>query len=190
MSGKNVHSSKFSEEQGAETVDLDVRDAVDEEFEADVVTDAFEGRPSVRQVIQAKVDTNHPDAQVRGLTLEAEERLEAREAEITRTHQRYDRYQGSDREARTQRVARAGSCERRRAFGKRAASVSPWADPDREDPRAQLEREQLGEVNREAARLAGELPGWSRAAISRLVAQRVVDGVDIVHAVMAVFEAL
>jgi len=48
----------------------------------------------------------------------------------------------------------------------------------------------LGEVNREAARLAGELPGWSRAAISRLVAQRVVDGEDIVHAVMAVFEAL
>jgi len=190
MSSNNVHSSKFSEAQGAETVDLDVRDAVDEEFEADVVIDTFEGRPSVRQVIQAKVDTNHPDAQRTGLTLEAEERLEAREAEITRTHQRQDRYQESDREARTQAVAERGSVERRKAFAKRAGSVNPWADPDREDPRAQLGREQLGEVNREAARLAGELPGWSRAAISRLVAQRVVDGVDMMEAVLTVFEAL
>jgi hypothetical protein len=190
MSSNNVHSSKFSEEQGAETVDLDVRADVDEaEFEADVVTDTFEGRPSVRQEIQAKVDTNHPDAQTTGLTLEAEERLAAREAEIKRTQQRYDRYQESDREARTQTVAERGSVERRDAFAKRAGSVDPWADPDREDPRAQLAREQLGEVNREAARLAGELPGWSRAAISRLVAQRVVEGVDMMEAVLTVFEA-
>lgn len=190
MSGKNVHSSKFSEAQGAETVDLDVRDAVNGEFEADVVTETFEGRPSVRQEIHAKVDTNHPDAQRTGLTLEAEERLAAREAEIRRTHQRYDRRQESDREARTQRVAERGSVERREAFARKAASVDPWADPDRVDPRAQLERAQLGEVNREAARLAGELPGWSRAAISRLVAQRVVEGVDMMEAVLMVFEAL
>ncbi|MFC6974783.1 DNA-binding protein [Halomicroarcula sp. GCM10025709] len=191
MSGKNVHSGKFSEEQGAKTVDLDVQaDVVETEFEADVVTDTFEGRPSVRQEIQAKVDTNHPDAQTTGLTLEAEERLAAREAEIRRTHQRYDRGQESDREARTRRVAQRGSAERRDAFAKRAGSVNPWADPDREDPRAQLERAQLGEVNREAARVAGELPGWSRAAISRLVAQRVVEGVDMMEAVLTIFEVL
>jgi hypothetical protein len=191
MSGKNLHSSKFSEAQGAETIDIDGRaDAVDEEFEADVVTDTFEGRPSVRQEIHAKVDSNHPDAQRTGLTLEAEERLAAREAEIRRTHQRYDREQKSDREARTMKAARAGSCKRRRIFEKRTGSVDPWADPDREDPRVHLEQAQLGEVNREATRLAGKLPGYSRAAISRLVAQQVVEGVGIMEAVLTVFEAL
>jgi len=191
MSSNNVHSSKFSEEQDAETVDIDVRaDAVAEEFEEDVVTDECERRPSVRQEIHAKVDTNHPDAQVTGLTLEAEERLEAREVEIRRTHQRYDRHQESGREARSRTVVETMSVERREAFARRAASVDPWADPDREDPRAQLERAQLGKVNREAARLAGELPGWSRAAISRLVAARLVEGEDVIQAVMAVFEAL
>jgi ssDNA-binding replication factor A large subunit len=45
-------------------------------------------------------------------------------------------------------------------------------------------------VNREAARLAGELDGWSRAAISRRLAERIVDGAGVMSAVVGVFEEL
>jgi len=51
--------------------------------------------------------------------------------------------------------------------------VEPWADPERDDPRVELEREQLADVNREAKRLAERLEGWSRAAVSRRLAERV-----------------
>ena len=145
-------------------------------------------RPSVEQEIQGKVDTNHPE--VRGLTLEAEERLEAREGELERTRVRMDDRQNSDREARTRQVAGRGSVDRRCEFERRAASVYPWCDPDREDARIELSRAELGTVNREAARLAGKLEGWSRASISRLVAEQVVDGAEIESAVFEVFDEL
>ena len=147
-------------------------------------------RPTVEMEIQAKVDTNHPDAKRYGLTLEAEERLEAREWEIERTAERFDRRSGSDREARTRAVVRAASIEQRRVFEERAAAVDPWQDPERVDAREQLSRTELGMVNKEATRLAGMLPGWSRAAISRRLAERVVDGVSATAAVVGVFEEL
>jgi hypothetical protein len=80
---------------------------------------------SVEQEIQGKVDTNHHEAAGRGLTLVAEEKLEAREEELRRTKVRWDRRQESDREARTRDVAERGSRERgrngksRECWGKR-----------------------------------------------------------------------
>jgi len=145
-----------------------------------------EQRASVEQEIQAKVDRNHPDT--KGLTLEAEERMRAREEEIGRTRTRYDSRQDSDREARTRRRAREGSKERRRDFQKRAAAVDPWADPERADPREELEREQLADVNREAKRLAERLEGWSRAAVSKCLAERVAEGASLWSAAVGVFE--
>jgi len=45
-------------------------------------------------------------------------------------------------------------------------------------------------VNTEADRLATRLDGWSRAAVSRRLAEAVVDGTDMTSAVVRVFEEL
>lgn len=155
-----------------------------------VIEEPPELRPSVEQEIQARVDTNHPDATPGGLTLAAEERLAAREWELERTRVRFDRRASSDREARSRRVAERVSSERRHEIEARAASVDPWADPDGDDPRVRLAREELAAVNREAARLAERLAGWTRAAISRRLAERVVEGAGVMGAVVGVYEEL
>ncbi|MFC7114671.1 hypothetical protein ACFQH2_06465 [Natronoarchaeum sp. GCM10025703] len=59
-----------------------------------------------------------------------------------------------------------------------------------DDPRARLRREQLGMVNEQVGRLEAKLDGWSRAAISRRLAERVVDGSDVLSGVVGVFEEL
>ena len=147
-------------------------------------------RPTVEMEIQAKVDSNHPDGRMAGLTLEAEERVAAREWEIERTAERFDRRPDSGREARTRTVVRKASVEKRRVFEERAAAVDSWEDPERADAREQVSRAELGWINQEATRLSGMLPGWSRAAVSRRLAERVVDGVSKTAAVVGVFEAL
>jgi len=48
----------------------------------------------------------------------------------------------------------------------------------------------LGIVNRESARLAERLGGWSRAAVSRLVAERTVETGDVTKAVLTTEETL
>lgn len=161
---------------------------VPSENERAVASEAVELRPSVEQETQATVDTSHPN--VMGLTLAEEERLQARELEIERTRRRWDRRPDSNREARCRVAAAAGSAERRRAFERRAASVEPWADPERPDARSQLAPDELATVNREAERLASKLDGFSRAAISRRLARRVVDGQDIAAAVVGTMETL
>src|SRR6056297_1428122 len=104
--------------------ELSVAQAVEQDEERFAVDEASaELRPRVEAEIQAKVDLNHPDGVGRGLTLEAEERLLAREWEIGRTRHRIDRGNDADREARTRDVVRQGSQERRKTFQKRAASV-------------------------------------------------------------------
>jgi len=102
--------------------------------------------------------------------------MEAREWEVERTSTRFDRRQASDREARTRTMVREMSIEQRYEFRERAAAVDPWQDPERADAREQISQMELGWVNSEAARLSRMLPGWSRAAISRRLAERVVDG--------------
>ncbi len=171
--------------------ELSVAQAVEQDEERFAVDEASaELRPRVEAEIQAKVDLNHPDGVGRGLTLEAEERLLAREWEIERTRHRIDDGQDSDREARTRDVVRKGSQERRKTFQKRAASVDPWADPERGDPRTELSQEELVTVNTQAERLSEKLDGWTRAAISRRLAERIADGVDVLGAVVGVFEEL
>jgi hypothetical protein len=110
------------------------------------------------------------------MTLEAEERFVAREDEIRQTRQRWDRREDSDRERRTREVASAGT---------RYAQEVPL-----KDPREQLSRAQLAEVNRKAARIVAELPGRSRAAAAYLLARKVLQGVEMLNAVLLVREEL
>jgi len=134
-------------------------------------------RPTVQMEIVARVDQNHPETQYAGLTLEAEERVKAREWEIERTASRFDRRQESDREART------------RDYVARRTPSEVW-QVGRRDPREAMERETVAAVNRQAARLFERTRGYSRAAISRMLAERVQKGQDVVDAVIELGEAL
>ncbi|WP_042662498.1 DNA-binding protein [Haloferax sp. ATB1] len=178
MSSKKQFSTKVSHSEHPRAVDDDV---VDE-------TPAL--HPTVELEIQAKIDLNNPEAVGRGLTLAEEERMAAREWEIKQTRARWDRRQTSRREARTATAVEQSSIEATRAFKQRAGCVNRWADPEAEDPRVQLTSEQLGVVNREAARMQSKLDGWSRAAISRRLAEEVADGNSMMSAVVGVFEEL
>jgi len=146
------------------------------EAEAEAVDEEPELRPSVEREIHAKVDRNHPDARPEGMTLAGEERFVAREDEIRQTRRRWDRRQSSDREARTRDVIRAGT---------RYATEEPP-----QDPREQLSREELAEVNQHAARIAEALEGRSRAAAAWRLAREVLEGREMLEAVLAVREEL
>ncbi|MFC4540435.1 DNA-binding protein [Halosolutus amylolyticus] len=194
MSSKNVTSEVVSvDEQAFEKADEEV---VDEDgFE--VVDETPEFQATVQMEVQAKVDANHPDGMVDtsderiyGATLEQEERIRAREAELERISARAEMGMQEGREKRTRDIAAKRSAERRVEFQKRAASVNPWADPERDDPRAELTQEQLAVVNKQSMRLAEKLDGWSRAAIGRRMGEAVVDGKDLMSAVVGVFEEL
>ncbi|MFC7233448.1 DNA-binding protein [Saliphagus sp. GCM10025308] len=194
MSSKNVTSNVVSvDEQAFEKAD---ETKVDEDgFE--VVDETPKFQVTVQMEVQAKVDANHPDGMVdtsderiRGVTLEQEERIQAREAELERISAQANLGTQDGREQRTRDIAAKRSAERRAAFQKRAASVDPLADPEREDPRAELTQEQLAAVNRQSIRLAEKLDGWSRAAIGRRLAEAVVGGNDLMSAVVSVFEEL
>ncbi|WP_246986800.1 DNA-binding protein [Halorientalis marina] len=170
-------------------VDKDSVEAQNEKY-ADDAAYAVEDDPELRATVelesQAKVDTNHPDARPEGMTLEGQETHLARKMEKERTRQRLDRRQQSSRERRTRKVARSGSHERRQQFEERAASVAPSQGPS--DPRELCSQAELARINEQAARLVEEVDGWSRAAIARRLAARVVDGADISRAVLDVVE--
>ncbi|GGL34301.1 DNA-binding protein [Halarchaeum grantii] len=157
--------------------EVSVEERVNEEF--DVVDDVAERernlRPTVSMEIVARIDVKEdPYA---GLTLEAEERVRAREWEIERTRSRYDRRQDSDREARTRDYVAERTPSR---------TWQAWTS----DPRGELSRDELAVVNQQAQRLAGQERGYSRSAISRMVGERVRRGQDIVDAVLETSEAL
>jgi hypothetical protein len=187
MSSKSAIGNEVS---GVETVERQEIDADGFAVVDEVAVREANQRPTVEMEIQGKVDTNHPDGRMVGLTLEAEERMQAREWEIERTVERFDRRSDSDREARTRTVVREQHIEQRRVFEERAAAVDSWEDPELADAREQVSKTELGWVNEEATRLSGMLSGWSRAAISRRLAERVVDGVSKTAAVVGVFEEL
>lgn len=176
MSSNNVRTKAVSvDEQGLEDATADP--IADEPL-----------RPTVEMATQAKVDANHPDGGLHGLTLEAEEKAMAREAEKARTRTRWDRRQHSDREARTRQIAAAGSRQRRDTFAERRAAVDPWADPDQPDPRESLTKDALAQVNEAARRIATNREGWTAAAVSRQIARHVGDGLDMTAAVVRVAE--
>ncbi|WIV68904.1 DNA-binding protein [Natrialbaceae archaeon AArc-T1-2] len=194
MSSKNVTSEVVSvDEQAFEKAD----EAVVDEDGFEVVDETPEFQATVQMEVQAKVDANHPDGMVNtseeriyGATLAQEERIRAREAELERISARAEMGTQEGREKRTRDIAAKRSAERRVEFHKRAASVNPWADPERDDPRAELTQEQLAVVNKQSMRLAEKLDGWSRAAIGRRLGEAVVGGKDLMSAVVGVFEEL
>ena len=194
MSSKNVFGNEVSvDEQAFEEAD---EAAVDEDgFE--VVDETPEFQATVQMEVQAKVDANHPDGMVDtsderiyGATLEQEERIRAREAELERISAQAELGTQEGREKRTRGIAAKRSAERRAEFQKRAASVDPRMDPERDDPRVELTQEQLAAVNKQSMRLAEKLDGWSRAAIGRRLGEAVVGGKDLTSAVVGVFKKL
>jgi len=173
----------------------DEQAVADEEFE--VVDETPELEATVEQETQAKVDANHPDGivetedgQIEGVTLEQEERITAREAELDRISAKAELGTQDGRAKRARNWAAARSAKRREAFQKRAASVDALADPERPDPREELTQAELASVNEQTKRLAEKLEGWSRAAISRRLAERLVDGASLMSAVVGVHEEL
>ncbi|AFK20799.1 DNA-binding protein (plasmid) [Haloferax mediterranei ATCC 33500] len=194
MSSKNVTTDVVSvDEQAFEKAD---EAAVDEDgFE--VVDETPKFQATVQMEVQAKVDANHPDGMVDtsderiyGATLEQEERIRAREAELERISAQAELGTQDGREKRTRDIAARRSAERRAEFQKRAASVNPMADPERGDPRAELTQEQLAAVNKQSMRLAEKLDGWARAAIGQRLGEALVGGKDLMSAVVGVFEEL
>ncbi|ELZ43753.1 hypothetical protein C463_08794 [Halorubrum californiense DSM 19288] len=194
MSGEQRSSTEVTVDEQA------LRRPEDGSVDADdfpVVDETPQLEATVDQEKQAKVDANHPEgivdtsaARIPGVTLAQEERIRAREAELDRLNARAAFGKQTGRERRTREVAAAGSRQRRAAFQQRAASVDPWADPERGDPRRELSQEELAAVNEHAERLANQLCGWSRAAIARRLAEAVADGQDVPSAVVRVAEAV
>lgn len=132
---------------------------------------------SVEQSKQARVDSSHVGVEGRGLTLAGEERQLGREWEISKTRLRSDARQDSTREARS-----------RAYVGVRTPTELWEAKPS--DPREGLECGVLGEVNQEAARLESKCRGYSRAAISRVLAGHVRRGGDVTSGVLHTVEEL
>ncbi|WP_254534065.1 DNA-binding protein [Natrinema gelatinilyticum] len=194
MSSNNATSNVVSvDEQAFEKAD----EAEVDENGFKVVDEMPKFQATVQMEVQAKVDANHPDGMVDtseeriySATLEQEERIRAREAELERISAQAELGTQEGREKRTRDIAAKRSVERRAEFQKRAASVDPRADPERDDPRTELAQEQLAAVNKQSMRLAEKLDGWSRAAIGRRLGEAVVGGKDLMSAVVGVFEEL
>jgi hypothetical protein len=183
MQGTNVFRDKVSVEQ---------------DIEQHAVDDGPELRPTVKLETQAKVDSeaiekvagvderDHPY----GMTLEAQEKWEAREWEKRRTREHRQRSEPTNREAANRAVAAKGSAQRRTRFEERAASVDPSLDPHAPDPREELSREEVAAVNQQAQRITeGVRESSTRAAVARQLAERVVQGDDVLSASVAVLEA-
>ncbi|TSD16197.1 DNA-binding protein [Haloglomus irregulare] len=180
----NEQWATWAAEEGLEA------EAVDED-EIYIVDERPELHATVAMETRTKVDTNHPDTRRAGLTLAAEERIEAREWEIERTRTRVDRSPESDREHRTAQVVEQESRERRVSFERRAASVDSRRDPDAPDPRERLSGEELAAVNQEARRIQVGIPeAGSTAAISRELAEQVLRTGDLLSATVAVADRL
>ncbi|WP_254538706.1 DNA-binding protein [Halomarina litorea] len=180
MSSTNGTSEVVSvDEQGFEQTNAG---AVDEEgFE--VVEETPEFRASVDQEVQAKVDANHPDGRVEdgpdhmvGKTLAQEERIKAREAELAHISQQATLSEQEGRAERTREVV-TEQCGR-----------EDEAEPD-VAPQAVLTKEELAEVNRQAARINERVDGgWSRAVVAQELAKRAVGRENLTEAVFEVLD--
>jgi hypothetical protein len=183
MSSKNVTTDVVSvDEQAFEKHD---ETEVDEDgFE--VVDETPEFRATVDMEVQAKVDSNHPDARVEegpdhlfGKTLEQEERIEAREAELEHISAQAELSQQEGRAKRTREVV-VEQCGR------------DEPEPvERTDPREKLTQEELAAVNKQAMRISDEVQGgWSRAVVAKQLAEKVQRGQDVTKAVLETLEEL
>ena len=177
MSSNNATSNVVSVDEQAfeqadeQTVDEDGFEVVDEtpEFEA-----------TVEQETQAKVDANHPDGiadtsedRIHGVTLEQEERIQGREAELERISAKAELGTQDGREERTREVV-SEQCSR----------DEPEAEA-RTDPRENLVQSELAEVNKQAMRISERVDGgWSRAVVAEQLAEKVQRGQDVTKAVL------
>jgi len=160
-----------------QTVDKDGFPVVDE-------TPAFEA--AVEQETQAKVDANHPDGiadtsedRIHGVTLEQEERIRAREAELERISAQAELGTQEGREQRTREVV-SELCGR-----------DEPAPTERTDPREKLTQDELAKVNKQAMRISDEVKGgWSRAVVAKQLAEKVQCGRDVTKAVLETLEEL
>jgi len=177
-SGKVVSVDEQAfEKAGSQAVDEDGFPVVDEtpEFEA-----------AVEQETQAKVDANHPDGiadtsedRIHGVTLEQEERIRAREAELERISAQAELGTQDGREQRTREVV-SEQCGR-----------DEPAPAERTDPREKLTQEELAAVNEQAMRISDEVKGgWSRAVVAKQLAEKVQRGRDVTKAVLETLEEL
>ena len=190
MSSKHVFGKEVSSINHAERC---VEPDVDENgFE--VVDETPEFRATVELEIQGKVDANHPEGGVAQreyeqkrdraeefahLTLEQEERIRGREAELERISSKAEFGMQTGREARTREVA-IEMCGRAQDQGRR-----------RDDPREGLSRAELAQVNKQAARIAKRLRnGPSQAVIGKRLGKRVAAGQAITEAVFETVEAI
>ena len=165
------------EKAGEQAVDEDGFPVVDEtpEFEA-----------TVEQETQAKVDANHPDGiadtsneRIHGVTLEQEERIRAREAELERISAQAELGTQDSREQRTREVV-SEQCGR-----------DEPAPTERTDPREKLTQDELAAVNKQAMRISDEVKGgWSRAVVAKQLAEKVQRGQDVTKAVLETLDEL
>ena len=179
MSSKNVTSDVVSvDEQAFEHPD---EAAIDEDgFE--VVDDTPEFQATVEMETQAKVDSNHPDARgdvradhIYGKTLEQEERIEAREAELEHINAQAALGRQNGRAERTRAVI-IEQCGR----DEPATKV---------DPRKTLSQADLAQVNTQAIRIDERVRGgYTRAVVGKRLAERVEDGQDVTEAVLETLE--
>jgi len=155
-----------------------------------VVDETPEFQPTVEMEIQAKVDANHPDGiaqqaddRIYGVTLEQEERIRAREAELELISAQAELGTQGDRAQRTREIV-TEQCQRLHR-----SDDAPSKDVS--DPREELTRTELGAVNRQAARISEEKP-WShsRPIVAKALARRIVDGDDLQTAVLKTLEGM
>jgi hypothetical protein len=155
--------------------------SVEQESEQDAVEDTPELRPTVELQTQAKIDSDVRDAiattdeqaHPHGMTLEAQEKWEAREAEKRRTREREDRAQTSRREELCREMTKAKHCGQ--------FSVT--------DLREQLDVETRREIKKEAIRLEEKCRGGLGVkAIERELATRVNSGRSMQDAVLDMVE--
>jgi ssDNA-binding replication factor A large subunit len=183
MSSTNSSRKVVSvDEQAFEQAD---EQAVDEEG-FPVVDETPEFEATVKEETQAKVDANHPDGiadtsedRIHGVTLEQEERIQAREAELERISAQAELGTQEGREERTREVVSE-------LYGRDEPKSK-----ERTDPREELTQEELAEVNKQAMRISDEVQGgWVRAVVAKQLAERVQRGQDVTKAVLELVDEL
>ena len=151
-----------------------------------VVDETPEFEATVEEETQAKVDANHPDGivdtsedRIHGVTLEQEERIRGREAELERISAQAELGTQDGREQRTREIV-SELCGR------------DEPEPvERTDPREKLTQDELAEVNEQAMRINDEVQGgWSRAVVAKQLAEKVARGRDVTKAVLETLEEL
>jgi len=190
MSNKNAIGNEISvDEQAYKQLEEPERD--EDGFE--VVDETPEFQPTVDMEVQAKVDANHPDGiaqeaddRIYGVTLVQEERIRAREAELEHISVQAEFGMQDGRARRTREVV----TEQVRRTSRVTVDETDRRDvAPTPDPRERLSQDKLAAVNQHAQRIVEKVDGGpSRAAIGRLLGERIADGQSMTEAVFDTLE--